>query len=382
MTAAISTTKIDFNDASYPLGGYGPDKQSKGVDGEIETNVLSFSDCNGEVFNLISIDALYPGDLTNSINLNNTVICASHTHYSPMIDSGKPLLGRMSGEALQKWENSILKMKTVSKNIDRCNFFEADVRVHTYRRLDSPRNFITKRLSRRLEFYPNSYQKIDSKIYVWVFKKNEKPEFAIVYHAGHPVSRSRGNIISADYIGAIKDSLRKKFNLRTILFFQGCAGDIRPNIVTKRKKYLPEWWLNKIFKASPSIEEEKHVDKSYTEAIENLQLRDAFECDVSTFKVRDQKIVIKGNKPIAYKTMLLPGKFEFHFLPFEVSHHFHLETIKKFPERFLVSCCNDTIGYLPHPSQLPYSGYEVDSSLKLMGLTSRQELVTADFIKN
>jgi hypothetical protein len=67
-------------------------------------------------------------------------------------------------------------------------------------------------------------------------------------------------------------------------------------------------------------------------------------------------------------------QLSFDFLPFEVSHYFHMEAQKKDPMHFLVSCVNDTLGYLPHPRQLSAGGYEVDGSRNCMNLGERVEL--------
>ena len=381
MIGFLNTTNIDFSDGNYPLGGYGINKFSKNSSGTIETNMLSFTDSAGEIFTIVSVDALYAGDLVKFINVDNCVICASHTHYSPMIDSKKPKLGKMSSKALRKWQNSILGVDLSSFEIDECDYYTTETNVHTYRRFDRPRNWLNKLLSRRLEFHPNAYQKIDKKIYIWIFKSNKKNKFAFVYHAGHPVSRRNEDEISADYVGVIRNTLRQKFDIKTVIFFQGCSGDVRPNITTKRNKFLPKLWLNKKFKLHPSVEEENLINNNYKKAINQTVLIDSFACDLSNFSVSEKKMTLKENNLISYKLLSIAGKFEFQFIPFEMSHFFQLETNKKFLGRFLVSCCNDTIGYLPHPSQLIFSGYEVDTSRALMSLDVRQELISADFME-
>ena len=59
----------------------------------------------------------------------------------------------------------------------------------------------------------------------------------------------------------------------------------------------------------------------------------------------------------------------FHFLPFEVSHLFHLKDTNS--TNYIVGCAGDTFGYLMHPSQLAFGGYEVDGSRSTMGLKKR-----------
>ena len=228
--------------------------------------------------------------------------------------------------------------------------------------------------------FPNNRLKIDSNIYVWIFKAKGVPKFAFVYYAGHPVTRHDSEVISSDYIGTIRTQMRKQFGIIPILFMQGCGADIRPNITSKRKSYLPKLWLNNRFKAPPSQEDQSFIDHACRNAIQNLSLEDEFVFDEKKIKLLQKSLKLKGEKPITYPVVSLSAELNFHFLPFELSHLFHLNIQKKVKGCFLVSCSQNTYGYLPHPQQLKYGGYEVDSSRVYMGLKSRQELLESEFL--
>ena len=88
---------------------------------------------------------------------------------------------------------------------------------------------------------------------------------------------------------------------------------------------------------------------------------------------------LRAQGDIEYPVIRFGEAYRFDFLPFELSHLFHLRERKHNNSRFLVSCCDDTIGYLPHPSQLPFGGYEVDGSRKYMNLEDRVEIQSAEF---
>ena len=70
----------------------------------------------------------------------------------------------------------------------------------------------------------------------------------------------------------------------------------------------------------------------------------------------------------------LPGGIEFHFFPFEMSHLYHLDWECGGVGKFIVSCTNNTLGYLSHPSQHRAGGYEVDGSLSYMGQREKLQL--------
>ena len=213
-----------------------------------------------------------------------------------------------------------------------------------------------------------------------MFKGHGVPKFAFVYHAGHPVTRCNDQVISADYIGVIREELRQNFGNIPVIFLQGCGADIRPNIVRKRSPYFPELWLNKKFKAPPSEEEQCHVDRAYKKAVRDLCLEDEFIFNEKEIKISRKLLALKGQNCITYPVVSVPNKLQFHFLPFELSHFFHLNIQKKNNSCFLVSCTQNTYGYLPHPNQLEYGGYEVDSSRDYMGLRIRQELLESEFL--
>lgn len=379
--AKLLSKTLDFSDGPYPLGGNDENSFSTQSEPNIEANSLSIKTKSKSEFQLVSIDALYPGNVGHNLPSKQSAICASHTHYAPMIDDTKPRLGQMSQKAYDKWL-ACLQDESSFYNVsfDKCIFLNTNVPLHIYRRLDMPRNLMNKVLNPRVGLFPNGYVEIDNALYVWLFQKGQDVKFAFVYHAGHPVSRHDSTVISADYIAAIREGIRDIYGQIPIIFFQGCGGDIRPNITKKRRKYLPKLWLNKRFKAPPSIEEQSAIDLTYKSSIQNLTIIDEFPCCEDDFEAEQKHLTVKGCAPISYPSLRIGTHFTFHFLPFELSHLFHLDIQAQDKRCFLVSCCQNTIGYLPHPQQIVYGGYEVDKSRVFMGLEARQELVESEFL--
>lgn len=362
------------------LGGNAADTMAQSAPQPLELNGISIDRGLSGEFTIATIDALYSGEMATNFGSKRNIFCASHTHYAPMIDANKHLLGGFSNKSFSKWKSSFKTRSLKNIAVDDCQFFMANVDAHIYRRLDYPRHSLNKFLNSKVGLFPNDSLKFDRSIYVWLFRAADVPCFAFVYHAGHPVSRHRSLEISADYIAAIRSTIRLNWPGIPVLFFQGCGADLRPRILGKRNQFLPRFWLNKKFISPPSLEEEDRIDEMYKNAIHSLQKIKSFDCVSSDFTLKYGRLGICGQEDIVYPKLSINKNFEFHFLPFEMSHLFHLLDRQGQDYRFLVSCSGDTKGYLPHPLQLPFGGYEVDASRRFMSLKERLKIESAEFL--
>lgn len=376
----IYRSKINFK-SGFNLGGYGKAiDYSNNNGGDLEVHGVGFKSVSGEsIFELCSIDALYAGDLArkNQQYSLKRIFAASHTHFAPMLDSEKPDLGIYSPEAVNLFNEAIENSKKMEISINKCSIFKSSVSVPIYRRFDFPASQINKCLTKHAGFYPNAMQKIDKSIYIFVFSFDNINKFCIVYHACHPVSRSNKHDISPDYIEAIRSAIFQRFNIECCLFFLGCAGDIRPNYTKKRIPWLPASRLNTRFNYSPSISEQDYVDKQYYNAIFFASKLDEFNLTELDFIVNSKKMNFDGVGEIEIPELIFKDKVKFMFFPFEVSHHYHMENraINSEENTFIVSCSNHTLGYLPHPYQHHFGGYEVDGSRKYNNLKNRVKLI-------
>ena len=374
----LFSKKLKFS-KNLPLGGYKGIRLSKNHSDELEVNTIILDDNIRNInYQISSIDALYPGGLSK-INLPKNkyrILCASHTHYAPMIDDKKPKLGQMSFESLEVYKKALDLIDAKEIEIDGFSIYKSEVKVPIYRRFDFPDNLFNQILSYSGTMYPNDKLDIDRGLYIFVFFKGGIPKFSIVYHACHPVSRTNSLKISSDYVGSIRKAIRKRFNIETCVFFLGCAGDIRPNISKKRISWLPKNKLNWRFDYSSKPHVELEIDNLYQESVYDAKIIYTEKLpDINLFKFEKNylKTIKQGNFDIPI--LKIGNMLSFEFLPFEVSHLFHLEIIKKNSFRFIVSCCNNTVGYLPHPKQIKSGGYEVDGSRRLMNLNDRVELL-------
>ena len=347
-------------------------------DSQPELNILK-----SQNFELIAVDALYPGALAQK--LHKSTLVANHTHFMPSLDDAKPLLGNFSPEYL----NSILKTRQAAeyrKTSDtlKLSVYRAVVEPICYRRWDGSKNIFRSILSRSGTMYPDLNCQINRDILIFLFSnENRRVEFAFVYHSNHPTNIQRNqSAFSSDFWDIIRKSLRERFGKIPIFCFPGNIGDVRSNITKKRFKFLPNIPINRKF---TSYKDQLDLDDYYNEYMESLakmtlineiDLKDGtIAKNISELDVSGEKITID---------ILNFGEYQFRFLPFEVSSRFD-----KRPKytgtsmKFNVSCSGYTRGYLPHLRQIPYGGYEVSGSLSVMGLAEvqRVSLATERFVE-
>jgi len=359
------------------LGGYG-DSDASIANRAGPLNVAGFGFrqiITGALIEVCSVDALYTGDLVkqNASQSVQRIFAASHTHFAPMLDAAKPSLGRYSPDAVTSLGHAIEIATRAQIEPNQCIVFRGEVSLPVYRRFDVPNTLINNVLSRYAGMFPNEAQKIDKGLYIFLFRRGSSNLFAITYHACHPVTRHDGNTVSADYVDAIRQAITKRFGIFHCLFFLGCAGDIRPNFSKKRVAWLPKSRLNWRFKYPPSEADQDEADQQYRDSILRANQIAAFPINRSSLVYKLQHLNIQGIGIVPIPEVHIGNQVIFSFFPFEVSHRFHLatHTNEALPMKFIVSCSNHTLGYLPHPSQISFGGYEVDGSRKYMGLKKR-----------
>ena len=328
---------------------------------------LQVQSIGSDGWQVCAIDALYAGILSDAEP--RRVIAASHTHYAPLLDPAKPALGHFSASLAARYEEALQGAAREKVAPDRCTLLVGQVDVPVYRRFDFPASALNGFLTRHAGRYPNDVHPVDRNVYVFAFSAKGKPQFSIVYHACHPVTRHSGETVSPDYVGALRAAVTERLGAQPCLFFLGCAGDIRPNLAEKRSALLPRNRFNWRFKPEPSAEDEKAIDEKYRQAVLQARAVAEFAVGEDGFQLTDRSITVQGLGEIPARQLDIGGEVSFLFLPFEVAHRYQLEVMDaRHPRHFIVSCAGNVRGYLPHANQLRHGGYEVEGSRAPMGL--------------
>ena len=344
-------------EADQPLGGFITQRLSVAPSDQLEINGLSFNDVgSGMCIELCAVDALYAGELVEGASGPSCrrIFAASHTHFAPMLDASKSQLGSISHQALSEWRGALRMAKRQLISPSQCTIWRADVPLPVYRRFDAPGTKL-----------------IDRSLYIFELGDGDRTDAVIILHACHPVSRSSHMHTSADYVDVLRQSVRARFGNVPCLFLLGCCGDVRPDLARKRVAWLPRSRLNWRFERSVRPESERRVDATYARAVAEAVTWKTIKLTNASLRFELKEIDLINQPPVRVPSIYLGDELRFEFVPFEVSHLFHLEAQQKEPMRFIVSCADRTLGYLPHPRQIPFSGYEVDGSRECMGLADR-----------
>jgi len=357
-----------------PLGGYGQRRLAATASQSLMVNGIGLeAPVRGDPFELCALDALYAGDLCRAAPRAGCrrIFAASHTHSAPMLDSNKPAIGAVDDRAVSAFASAIVGAPRTQIAPEHCAVYRADVALPVYRRFDRPDSALNRALTRHAGLYPNETVAIDRGLYLFVFSAAGRTQFTIAYHACHPVTRSDVGEVSPDYVQALRQAVAERFATPYCLFLQGCAGDVRPNFARKRIDGLPRSRLNWRFAYPPSGAQQLAADKDYERAVRGAGFQRSFDAAPGAFVCRRLTITIDGAGDVEVTELRIADAVVFRFVPFELSHHYHLQARELDDRVFLVSCADDVHGYLPHPSQLDFGGYEVDGSRRCMGLARR-----------
>lgn len=215
--------------------------------GRLEANALVFRDASGSAQVVVSLDTLYVGRALAkaveswlfqryAIAPKSVLLVASHTHFAPSLDADKPLLGAVDhgylSETIRRVCGLLDQLLSSGKSI------EAMIGVG---RQSAPHNVNRRRpwpfphrIGEGVRFGPvnASYRQGMRDPILTVARLADtvgSHRAFIVHYACHPVSYPRPLDLSADYIGIIRDALRKEYGQTTaVIFLQGFAGDLRP----------------------------------------------------------------------------------------------------------------------------------------------------------
>ena len=107
------------------LGGNEAEARALDASQPLEMNGVTFSGKDGKDFTLATLDALYPGALAGMFDPAQHIFCASHTHYAPMIDANKGLVGRYSQESCERWKLAFAGRTAQPVAFDKCQLLAA-----------------------------------------------------------------------------------------------------------------------------------------------------------------------------------------------------------------------------------------------------------------
>jgi len=240
------TSVVDLTPAkSVPMAGHSGHRLTRLTEGRLEANIVALGE-GADTVVLISLDTLFAGaQVTEAaisacsgrfgIGPERVLVLASHTHSAPMLDASKPLLGIADPGEVSRWADgvsrAILGVETSRASAVRAGWGRSDLSVNRRLRWSLP---TAVRLLGKSEsnFYlcDNPAGPRDPRIRTCVWLSPEGTPLAAFWSfACHPVSFPETETASPDYIGVVREALRRRLGSRLpVIFGPGCMGDVRP----------------------------------------------------------------------------------------------------------------------------------------------------------
>ncbi len=246
-TTQVAACRVDLTpEPPVCLGGNrGPGHVGRVIGDPLEANALALRDGDERWLFVVSIDTLYaPAELQRRLEQRLRerlgedgdfllLLAASHTHYAPMLDPSKPVLGRAEEGYLEtlaaRIEEALLALVDGGVEPARATLARGRFRgIANRRRLG--RN-LRRPWRRTMMILPNDEARLWDELPLVRVEDEDGEAIALLWSlACHPVSYPRAGTVSASYPGIVRERLRRTLDRPElpVLFLLGPAGDQRP----------------------------------------------------------------------------------------------------------------------------------------------------------
>ena len=385
--------------APVPLFGYqGRTAPFADVADPLEANALVVRQNTGQGVQrvaLIALDTLFAGDLETRVHAAlgapedlRIVICASHTHYAPCLDEGKPTIGRPDPAHR---DGVVAALAGLVRDL--LGQPGAPIALAMGAEQDSPEPLAINRrdrrwgLTRRWPFVTRRMMIAPNRAAPGRFPIRVVPvtaggrTLAVLWHwTCHPVSAPRRDRVSASYPGAVRAALRAHLGQPDlpVIFLQGFAGDVRPTVGIRAPG------LRQRLAAFPGPVFAAPDDAGHTawlEAISRTVLAAHAACPTpeppeGRLAYRETHVPLAdlmpgttAQTPLSLATLEIGQTLSIALISAEIVNGYRAIAARALgPETICTGYRGDCFGYLPLDSQLPEGGYEVDGFLAAFSL--------------
>lgn len=396
MELLFNSCKIDITpQEAVPLSGFA---ERSGVydsiHDKLEINLAAIKQGTQTIL-LYSIDTLFaPLEFEELIakEFNIPVECiwvmATHTHFAPSLDKDKPGLGALDK---QYYEVVKSKLKLLTTQVLEGSYKKVRVEygssisqlnVNRRKKLWRPKQGFG--LYRKVLLYPDYYGVKEPTIHTVKFI-NEKGTVESVFwnYACHPVGFPQRNNVSADFIGYIRDKLRKTYNDEElpVVFSIGFAGNLKPDVsvVTNTRWYDElryKFQLGPKYTRFPSMEYytkwNELLWQDVKESMSDSTYGEASSITVSQTELPLSDVIGSNNTtPIRFKKLTIFGK-EFVGISAEVFAEYKDIVTEAIGNNTInIGCLAGTNIYLPTDKNVKEGGYEVDMFQSRFGIEGK-----------
>lgn len=383
----------------FPLGGYdGAPRYGLLEMGTLEANVAMVGDERDSIA-FVSVDSLFAGRrlsaaiekaFENSFNLEpgRVFVLASHTHFAPMLDEGKPLIGEASPRA-------------VDDAIDAITSAIAKLTPRPVGSAKSGRGVSSLSVNRRLPWrWPTAvrvFGKVRSHIYMadnpqgprdpsialTVWYSPEGTALAAFWSfACHPVSFHDPRSVSPEFIGVVRDALRARLGTGIpVIFAPGCMGDVRPRSPVNWARHQSLFDTLKYGPRGVPFSKEQWIEWSSTLASEVLEIEaTATSLDMSAGAVAGSSLQrlplssifqgVSSTDDLIAKAAWVDGVGRLVTLSSEPVTAI-ADFFRRSPRDLVLGYEGDVFGYLPSEKEISEGGYEADRFMPFFGMRGR-----------
>ena len=252
----VKSGSVVVDPAIFPISmaGFSDRKDAASyVDSSLEINVILLY-CGTSKAALISFDTLSIGSRLRLIaqqclpdfDNSSILLCASHTHFAPALDSLLPKLGEteehyleMVDKAFRKLLLHVLSTKSIPVDLRYTRSTTDQLTVNRRRVVPWLPTLKGKRLSfNRVVNAPNPQGVKDESVHaVGCYPQDgvgQNPIALFWSYPCHPVCQPYKGAISSDFPGDVRASMRQIYpKLGAVAYLQGFCGDVRPNITMR-----------------------------------------------------------------------------------------------------------------------------------------------------
>lgn len=376
---------------AIPLTGFGPGRVSRGdVDVALEANAIMLQ-CGERRVVIVQLDALSVGRplreqvvarFADRLRDEDIFLVASHTHFAPSLAPRLTQLGPTHPAYLTE------TIETVCGLIDRIlsatpcpirlNYHEGKACHSINRRAWCWRPvWRFPPIRRVMALHPNPAGPRDETVRLFSacdIGCGETPLGILWHYTCHPLTTSSNNVVSADYPGVVRQSLRRRFGTDLpVVFLPGFSGNIRPNRVD-HWPLSPYYLLHRLVNGPVFGRFNRSQSRHWTSTLANIVLK--------TTEAKTREIDVSGITSVRLQIPLaeiMNGKVDDRYLTFHVVHinpHLSMLGISAEPvieyaaqlsqvlaPRTLlpIGYIDGVAGYLPTSEMLAEGGLEVSS---------------------
>lgn len=395
MRIATATVTIDPSRPAT-MGGYdGAPRMIRQTAGTLEANIVMFEEGTG-AFAIVAVDTLFAGaDMTHAITAEfaaahglapeRVLVLASHTHFSPMLDRGKPRIGAVTPSALDETIDRIaMAIRSLTHGQARsvaAGTGASDCAVNRRRRWRWPTLLrATGRTDSPFYMADNPRGRRDRRIRTALYCDAHGVPLVLLWtYACHPVAFPTFETASPEFPGVVRTAVRERFgDSLPVVFMPGCMGDVRPRSPQRPPSArraiehivygprcagftMPEW---KAWTATLAKDVLAAVSTAITQPLDPPGAIAAASASLPLSELIAGRTAVER---FSAKAAVVPGIGRIVALSCEPVTAI-ADVFARTPDDWIVGYEGDVFGYLPNEEILAQGGYEATRFMPFFGI--------------